>query len=165
MNEVKQKETQLRRKINTALIITIVGLLLNGISIIPLRTEISILLATNDSLPKFLQEWLNYVSQGLQETGNQYNFMRYGFDWLGFTHLLIAILFFGALKDPVKNEWVVKWGMIVSLLSIAMALGWEQLRSVPFWWSIIDAMIALLAFVVLWLCNKWIQQLKATLAQ
>jgi len=162
MDETNPRETQLRRKISTALIITIIGLLLNGVTAVPLRTELSILLAKHEVLPKFLQDWWNYVNQGVNDTSNQYNFMRYGFDWLGFTHLLIAVLFFGALKDPLKNEWVVKWGMIASLLSIVMALGWEQLRSIPFWWSGIDALIALGAFVILWLCNKWIQELKST---
>ena len=75
--------------------------------------------------------------------------------------LLIAIAFIGPLKDPIKNEWVIKWGMIASGLSVLMALGWERLRSIPVWWSVVDASIVIIAFLVLWFCNKWIQELKA----
>ena len=150
----------LHRRIKIAIVITIIGLLLNGISAIPLRTELNILLSNPDALPKFLRDWWLYVDQGLNETSEKYNFMRYGFDWLAFAHLLIAIAFLGPLKDPIKNQWVVRWGMIASALSIGVALVWERLRAIPLWWSMIDMTIALVAFLILWQCNRWIQQLK-----
>jgi len=153
-------EKQLRSRIRITIIITIIGLLLNGISAVPLRTELDILLSRPDTLPGFLRDWWNYVSTGVYETSAKYNFMRYGFDWLAFAHLLIAIAFIGPLRDPVKNQWVVQWGMIAALMSVIMALGWERIRNIPLWWSCIDACIGLIAFVVLWLCNKWIGQLK-----
>ena len=154
-------ENQLRKKIKVAIVLTIIGLLFNGISAVPLRTELSILLSKPNALPKFLADWWTYVNQGVNETSDNYNFMRYGFDWLAFAHMLIAIAFFGPLKDPIKNEWVIKWGMIASGLSVLMALGWERLRAIPMWWSFIDAGIALVAFLILWLCSRWVQELKA----
>lgn len=160
MLHVQKSETLLRKKIKAAIIITIVGLLLNGISAIPLQTELKILLSNPDALPKFLSDWWTYVNKGVVETSNNYYFMRYGFDWLGFAHLLIAIAFLGPLKDPIKNEWVVRWGMIASALSVVMALGWERRRAIPLWWSCIDAAIAIVAFIVLWLCDRWIKDLK-----
>ena len=161
-NEIYQ--AKLRRKIKTAIIITIIGLLLNGISAVPLRTELNILLSNPQVLPKFLSDWWTYVAHGLNETTAHYAFMRYGFDWLAFAHLLIAIAFIGPLKDPIKNEWVIQWGMIASGLSVLMAFGWERVRSIPVWWSLIDALIAIAAFLVLWFCNKWIKQLKKSMA-
>jgi len=164
MVNTEKHQTLLRRKIRIAIIITITGLLLNGISALPLRTELNILLSNPDMLPKFLRDWWVYVNKGVMETGDNYDFMRYGFDWLGFAHLLVAIAFIGPLKDPVKNEWVVRWGMIASALSVLMAFGWERLRAIPLWWSCIDASIAVVAFFILWFCNKWIQELKTTTA-
>ncbi len=154
---------KLRRKIKAVIIITIMGLLLNGISAVPLLSELNILLSKPDALPGFLREWLIYVNKGVYETSAKYTFMRYGFDWLAFAHFLIAIAFIGPLKDPIKNEWVVRWGMIASALSVLMAFGWEHERAIPLWWSCIDAFIAIIAFVILLLCNKWIQQLKTAL--
>lgn len=161
-NEISQ--TRLRKKIKAAIIITIIGLLLNGISAIPLGTELNILLSNEQTLPKFLSDWLTYVAKGVHDTTAHYGFMRYGFDWLAFAHLLIAIAFIGPLKDPIKNEWVVQWGMIASALSILMAFGWERMRSIPLWWSGVDASVAAIAFIILWLCNKWIGELKKVIA-
>ena len=160
MSNAELQQIRLRKKIKAAIIITIAGLLLNGISAVPLRTELNILLSKPDALPQFLREWWMYVSKGVKETTTNYAFMRYGFDWLAFAHLLIAIAFLGPLRDPIKNEWLVRWGMIASALSVLMALGWEPLRAIPSWWSCIDALIAVAAFIILWLCNKWIKELK-----
>ena len=154
------KEKQLRRQIKMVIILTIIGLLLNGASAVPLRTEMNLLLSNSDSFPQFLRDWWVYVNQGVLETSDKYDFMRYGFDWLGFAHLLIAIAFIGPLRDPVKNQWVVQWGMIAAALSIAVAFGWERVRNIPVWWSFIDAGISYVAFVLLWICNRWIGQLK-----
>ena len=159
------REKQLRKRIKVAIIITIVGLLLNGISSLPLRTELDILLRYPDRLPPFLLEWWTYVRQGVYETSEKYNFMRYGFDWLAFAHLIIAIAFIGPLRDPIKNQWVIQWGMIVAALSILMAFGWERMRDIPIWWSFVDAGISYIAFTVLWLCNKWIGKLKSISSQ
>src|SRR5262245_42541950 len=148
MNGNIYSELELRKKIRTAIVITIIGLLLNGISAIPLRTELSILLAHPDALPGFLRDWWSYVNKGLNETSDRYDFMRYGFDWLAFAHLLIAIAFIGPYRDPVKNQWVVQWGMIASALSVVMALGWEWMRNIPFWWSLVDASIGLVALII-----------------
>ena len=160
MLATQTSEVKLRRKIKAVIIITIVGLLLNGISAVPLQTELKILLSNPDALPAFVRDWWMYVQKGVSETSWNYTFMRYGFDWLAFAHLLIAIAFLGPLKDPIKNEWVITWGMIASALSALMALGWEQKRLIPLWWACIDASIAIIAFLILLLCNSWVQQLK-----
>ena len=160
MSSLTGREAQLRQKIKLTIIVTIIGLLLNGISALPLRAELNILLSNPDALSDFLRDWWLYVNKGVHETSSKYNFMRYGFDWLGFAHLLIAIAFIGPLKDPVKNEWVIQWGMIASALSVVMALCWERVRDIPLWWSFIDAAIAIAAFIILWFCNKWVQELK-----
>lgn len=163
MPTAENSQNRLRRKIKIAIIITIAGLLLNGISAIPLISELKILLSKPDALPQFLRDWWMYVNKGVNDTTRFYPFMRYGFDWLAFAHLLIAIAFIGPLKDPIKNEWIIQWGMIASALSVIMALGWERLRGIPLWWSCIDAAIAIVAFIVLWLCNNWIKELKKIL--
>ena len=160
MSTAEINENRLRRKIKIAIIITIIGLLLNGISAIPLISELNILLSKPDALPVFLRDWWLYVNKGVHETTRNYPFMRYGFDWLAFAHFLIAIAFIGPLKDPIKNEWIISWGMIASILSALMAFGWERLRGIPLWWSCIDAAIAIAAFILLWFCSRWIQQLK-----
>ncbi len=156
---------RLRRKIKIAIIIIILGLLLNGITAIPLRSELNFLLSKPDMLPDVLRDWWMYVNKGLTQTSGHYPFMRYGFDWLAFAHLLIAIAFIGPLRDPVKNEWVITWGMTISVLSVVMALSWERMREIPLWWSSIDAAICFVSFIILLLCSRWIKKLKASINQ
>ncbi len=160
MSNRNNASVKLRRKIKTSIIIIIIGLLLNGISAIPLRAELNFLLSNQSILPDFLHNWFMYVNKGVTETSNHYRFMRYGFDWLAFAHLLIAIAFLGPLRDPVKNEWIITWGLIISALSVLIALGWERVREIPLWWSCIDAAIGLVSFIILWLCSRWIKELK-----
>ena len=34
--------------------------------------------------------------------------MLYAHDWLAFAHIVLGILFAGAIKDPVRNKWIVQ---------------------------------------------------------
>lgn len=150
----------LRKKIRMALLLTIAGLIASGLSAIPLKTELNFVLQFREQLPVFLVEWFDKVNLAITETSEKYPLVLYGYDWLGFAHVLIALAFIGPLLDPVKNQWVVIWGMMASALTIAMALVAERFRDIPFFWSLIDAAIGAGAFLILWICNTWINQLK-----
>jgi hypothetical protein len=92
------------------LAISIVGLVLSGITAFPLATElrwsVSILhkqafhpLANaTDLLP-----WIERVNEGLQKTDAKYPFLACGTDWLAFAHLVIAVAFIGPYLDPVRR--------------------------------------------------------------
>ena len=34
-----------------------------------------------------------------------YPLLAYGTDWLAFSHLVLAVVFLGAWRDPVRNRW------------------------------------------------------------
>ena len=61
-----------------------------------------------------------------------------GFDWLAFAHVVIAILFIGVLRDPVRNIWVVEFGMIACILILPFAFVMGHERGIPLWWQLID---------------------------
>jgi hypothetical protein len=48
--------------------------------------------------------WLNKVLQGIFVTENNFPFLFYGYDWLALAHFVLAILFAGAIKNPVRNK-------------------------------------------------------------
>ena len=69
--------------------IVIVGLVLSGVTAIPLETELDLLsrmLGVEQLKPEQatsgLAEWILKVRQGLQETNTRHPFMAYGTDWL-----------------------------------------------------------------------------------
>lgn len=75
--------------------------------------------------------WLGKIRDALTEINAKYPFIAYGTDWLAFAHFVIAILFIGPLRDPVKNIWVVEFGMIACVLVVPFALIMGDVRGIP----------------------------------
>lgn len=103
------------RRIRILLVVVVVGLVVSGLTAFPLELETRYLLTSLQPLaPRVpaLVDWIRRVHDGLADTGRRYPFISYGTDWLAFAHLVIAVAFWGPLRDPVRNVWVVKFGMI-----------------------------------------------------
>ena len=83
-------------------------------------------------------EWIERVRDGLDAADAQYPFLLYGTDWLAFAHLVIAVAFYGPYRDPVRNIWVIEFGMIACAGIIPLALICGPIRGIPFWWTVID---------------------------
>jgi hypothetical protein len=75
--------------------------------------------------------------------------MYYGYDWLAFAHIVIAIVFIGPYQDPVKNKWVVEFGMIACILIIPFAMIAGYFRGIPVWWRLIDCSFGILGMIPL----------------
>jgi hypothetical protein len=82
--------------------------------------------------------WLELAHRGLAASYARYPFLGYGTDWLGFAHLTIAVAFAGPIRDPVRNKWVVQFGMIACLMVIPFALIAGPLRGIPAFWTPVD---------------------------
>ena len=155
-------------KIKVCLWIMIVGLILSGLTAFPLRWESQVLAslfgvdsAANPEMLSGMRWWLVTVRNGLQETYTKYPFIAYGTDWLAFAHLILAILFIGPLRDPVKNLWVIEFGLIACVLVIPMAVICGQIRGIPFYWRLIDCSFGVLGFMTLWLARTWTIEAKS----
>jgi len=106
-----------------------------------------------------LADWISFIHQGLTESYKKYPFIAYGTDWLAFAHIVIAIAFWGPLKDPVKNIWVVEFGMIACILVIPLALIWGPIRGIPLFWRLIDCSFGVIGIIPLWMSRYYIQQI------
>jgi hypothetical protein len=89
------------------------------------------------------------VYTGLMETSSRYPFLFYGTDWLAFGHFVIAISFLGPLRNPVRNNWVIDFGIIACALVIPFALIFGSIRGIPFWWRLIDCSFGVFGLVPL----------------
>ncbi len=107
-----------------------------------------------------MAEWITYVHDGLLEIDRDLRFVFYGTDWMGFGHIVIAIFMAGALKDPVKNIWVIEAGMIACGLVIVLALVCGPMRGIPFFWRLVDCAFAL-GIVPLWICRRYVKRIEA----
>ncbi|MGW3951977.1 hypothetical protein ACWEKM_13770 [Streptomyces sp. NPDC004752] len=116
-------------------------------------------LSVPEQLPA-LADWITRVRQGLDEADASYPFLLYGTDWLAFAHLVIAVAFYGPYRDPVRNVWVVEFGMIACAGIIPLALVCGPIRGIPFWWSVIDMCFGVFGVVPLYVVRKKIKQLE-----
>ncbi|MFH1699891.1 MAG: hypothetical protein ABIE07_04815 [Candidatus Zixiibacteriota bacterium] len=108
-----------------------------------------------------MSQWIAQVYSGVVNTYQAYPFIAYGTDWLAFAHIVIAIAFIGPLRDPVKNIWVVEFGLIACILILPLALICGLIRGIPFFWILIDCSFGIFGFVPLWITRKYILRLQA----
>ena len=149
------------QKVRRLILFFMIMLALSGITAFPIETELRFLLTHFPSMPAQLREWIAEVYEGVRNTNMQYPFLQYGYDWLAFAHLMIALMFIGPYKDPVRNIWVIEWGMIACICILPLALICGPLRGIPLFWQIIDCLFGVLGIVPLYICRKWIKQIEA----
>ncbi|MFE2990541.1 hypothetical protein [Streptomyces sp. NPDC059262] len=117
-------------------------------------------LSVGDHLPA-LTEWIGRVRVGLDEADTDYPFLLYGTDWLAFAHLVIAVAFYGPYRDPVRNIWVIEFGMIACAGIIPLALICGPIRGIPYWWSVIDMSFGVFGVIPLYVVRRKIKRLEA----
>jgi len=155
----------LQQRIRILLWIFIFGLVVSGATAIPLETEVELLarifgVSNSTSLEQAgLLHWIAEVRNGITATNAKYPFIAYGTDWLAFAHIVIAVAFIGPLRDPVRNIWVVEFGMIACVLVVPFALVMGDVRGIPFGWRFIDCLFGVLGIIPLWFCRRLIKQL------
>jgi hypothetical protein len=158
-----QNKAQLLASTRFWLSIFIVGLILSGVTAFPLEREtawLASLFNSNPIVPDSMILWINKVHDALQETGLRYPFLAYGTDWLGFAHLVLAIVFFGPLRDPVRNKWVIQFGIIACIAVIPLALIAGQLRGIPLAWRLIDCSFGVFGAIPLLICLSRVKHLE-----
>ena len=154
----ENSRSQIIARVRLLLGLFMLGLVLSGATAIPLETELRILTHwVTGASP--LATWLERVRTALVETDAKYPFLAYGTDWMAFGHFMIAVAFIGPLRDPVKNVWVVEFGMVACLLVVPFALVMGGIRGIPFGWRLIDCSFGVFGIIPLWLSRRLIRRL------
>jgi hypothetical protein len=136
----------------------IVCLFISGLTAIPIDWQLSVLLKfVPDS--GSLYQWLSKVLYAYREVSATHPFLIYGYDWLAFAHFVLAILFIGPYKNPVRNIWVIQFGLIACVLIIPTAFIAGHFRGIPLGWRLIDCSFGVVGFAVLWICYRKIGRL------
>lgn len=180
-------EISLRRRIRMMVWVFIVGLVISGVTAIPLQWELNLAarllggeeagansgLTVEFDLAKLkvvtkdhttagggLTGWVVRVRDALNDTYAKYPFIAYGTDWLAFGHLMIALVFVGALRDPVRNAWLFDYAMIACVLVVPFALIFGGVRGIPIYWRLIDCAFGVFGIIPVWLCRGWVKELQ-----
>ncbi|MFJ9413151.1 hypothetical protein ACIRPT_03170 [Streptomyces sp. NPDC101227] len=157
----------LLRRIRVWLVVFIVCLVLSGLTAFPLATEVHLIhdaltswaAPIGDTFPG-LMEWIQRVRDGLDSTNMQYPFVLYGTDWLAFAHLVIAVAFYGPYRDPIRNIWVIEFGMIACAGIIPLALICGPIRGIPFGWTVLDMSFGVFGVIPLLAVRRMIKRLE-----
>ena len=158
---------RLRRRIRYLLVFFTISLIISGLTAVPLKWEIDILQNTVGEGTWMEQEWapmahwISFVYRGLTQISEEYPFMFYGTDWLAFAHVVIAVAFLGPLRDPVRNVWVVEFGMIACVMVIPMAMIFGPIRGIPFYWRLLDCSFGVFGIIPLWLSRCYVRRVIA----
>ena len=159
------------RRIRVWLTVFIAGLFVSGVTAFPLQTELDCVVSVLNSEPlhsvaqaSHLVPWIECVDQALRQTNAHFPFLAYGTDWLAFAHLVIAIAFVGPLLDPVRNKWLITFGLIACAGVIPLALIAGAIRGIPFSWRLIDCSFGIFGCVPLLVCRRSIVLLEAAKA-
>lgn len=162
MQQTKMKNNlnSIRNRVQWCIWIIIVGLFISGITAFPIETELSYIIEHKPAQPCALTAWLNTAYSAVKDTNTRYPFLSYGTDWLAFAHIMLAVLFIGPLIDPVRNIWVVEFGIIAAVLIFPLAFIAGSIRGIPFFWQCIDCSFGLISLAILLPCYKWIKQIR-----
>jgi hypothetical protein len=147
-----RNDENLLQRIRFCLLFFMAGLILSGVTAIPLTRELSVLYR---ALHYFgirsgpLHDWIQEVFGALLDTKARYPFLQYGTDWLAFGHFVVALAFVGPLRNPVRNVWVIQLGMIACVLVVPFALVFGAWRGIPWWWRMIDCSFGIFGLIPL----------------
>lgn len=163
-----ERERVLLRRVRVVMTLFVIALVLSGVTAFPLEWELTLACrvlgvgedATADQHSGYLA-WLVEVRNGVRAMYGEYPWIAYGTDWLAFAHLILGVLFLGAMRDPVRNLWVIHFGMIacVGVLPIALICG--PIRGIPFAHRLIDCSFGVFGLIPLWLVRRWTLELAA----
>lgn len=143
-----------QRRIRVLLIIFIAGLLFSGLTALPIELELKFI---NESMRRLdsrgaLSAWIERAYEGVRESNAHFPFLSYGTDWLAFGHFVIAFVFAGPLRDPIKNKWVIESGMIACAAVLPWALITGHTRDIPLFWRLFDCLFGIAGGSLLIVC-------------
>lgn len=166
------QSTEHLRRIRFWLALFMVGLVLSGITAFPLRTELGFAVrllqapaVRSAAEASGLLPWIERVNLAVSVTDVRYPFLAYGTDWLAFAHLIIALAFIGPVLDPVRNKWVIAFGLIACAGVIPLALIAGQIRGIPVGWRLIDCCFGIFGAIPLLICWRLIQAMESEARQ
>jgi len=149
-----------RRFIRRWLAFFMVALAVSGLTAVPLEWLTALLASWTEPFGAPLHPWASHAAEAVAHTADTYPILFYGTDWLAFAHVVIALAFIGPYRDPVRNKWVIEWGLWCCLLVLPLAFLWAPVRAIPFFWRCVDASFGVFGAAPLWLILKRINRME-----
>ncbi len=150
------------RTIRRWIIFFIIALIISGATAFPIESELAWVCSWWPEHNSSFYKWLLHNYNAIKTTNNLYPSLAYGYDWLAFAHIVIAVAFYGAYKDPVRNVWIIQFGLIACFMIIPLALIAGAVRGIPWFWQLIDISFCVFGTIPLFICLRKIRSLERT---
>jgi hypothetical protein len=148
----------LLRRCRLYILIVIIGLFLSGVTAFPIETELRFLVQHTGG-DSAIATWLTKVYHAVNYTNQSYPYLRYGTDWLAFAHLILAVLFIGPYRNPVRNIWVIEFGVISAIAIFPLAITAGGIRGIPLFWRLIDCSFGVVTLSLLLPCYRMVNKI------
>ncbi len=110
--------------------------------------------------PQGHSAWLLGLKKALIVAHEQYPYLVFLSDWLFFAHVAIAIAFIGPFRQPLRNRWVIDFGLIVCGLVIPATLIFGALRDIPWYWQVFDMTFGAGGVLLLMIVRRMVRRLE-----
>ena len=150
------------RRIRWCLGLFMVGLFLSGVTAFPLvhETEWLVSIVGFFGAETALYLWVNQVHEALVATAHSYPFLAYGTDWLAFAHVILTVLFIEPWRDPMRNKWVIQFGLIACVGVLPLALIAGPIRGIPLFWRLGDCSFGMFGAIPLFIALQAVKRME-----
>ena len=138
----------------------IIGLMLSGVTAFPIESEMAVAMDHLSVFSPTMRYWLSTIYNAVKTTNKHYPYLSYGTDWLAFAHIIIAIVFVGPLRDPMRNIWVLQFGMIACVLIFPLAFIAGPIRHIPWFWQLVDCSFGVVGIIPLYVAYRYTKKLE-----
>jgi len=120
--------------------------------------------AMETTLP-VVSDWIEQLHVSVSETYEKHPAIAYCMDWLSYACIVFAIFIIGAIKDPVRNIWIIQVYMIACVLAFLLPFIVGPMRQIPVFWRFLDCSFGLIGFIILWIAYQLTKKLQTAQTQ
>ncbi|MGC4032211.1 MAG: hypothetical protein QM754_10865 [Tepidisphaeraceae bacterium] len=131
-----------------------VGLVLSGLTAMPVLTQLHAVTHFVSREGSAFGEWIWRVLDAAEAMHRDAPFMFYGYDWLAFGHIAIALAFVPAWRQPLNHRWLFDYGLTLCGLVIVWAVCVGPFRGIPWGWTLVDCSFGVLGAVPLIIAKR-----------
>lgn len=142
------------------LITFMLALVVSGLTAVPLVWLTTVFADLVLPFGGSLSAWAQQAADAVAAVDANYPLLFYGTDWLAFAHVVIAMAFIGPYRDPLRNKWVVEWGLLCCACVPLLAFLWAPVRDIPLFWRCVDASFGVFGAVPLWAVLRRIRRME-----
>jgi len=154
-------KTRLLQRIRIVIALFVLLLVLSGITAFPIYLELKWIIEHRLFSPgSAMGIWLAQVYEAVSFMRQEVPFLFYGYDWLAFAHIVIGLAFIGPYRDPVRNKWVIDWGIMACILVVPLAAIAGYVRCIPWFHILIDCAFGIIGIIPLLIVKSWIKKLE-----